>query len=171
MSRRRACSELLQRLVMASRLHPGSPVVGVSSTRPSTLRAAASNFATRAFDFSSTTPWPPPSATCSLARRPRLSFNSTKMHAGAFYAASSILSRSFHSHRIHRSFSAAGTSVDAAMSSSSTDANDDDSDDDEALDTFLAPPSVTFASLGLDSQVCDALRAAGIAHPSAVQVT
>ena len=169
MSRRRAYSELLQRLVMAFHLYPGAPVVGVSSRRPLKLRAAASNFVTRALD-SSSTPWPPPSALSSLARRPRIFFYPLKVHAGAICTSSSILSRSSHSHRAHRSFSAAGTSVDAAAaaSSSSTDANDDDSDG--SLDTFLAPPSVTFASLGLDSQVCDALRAAGIAHPSAVQV-
>ena len=172
MSRRRALSELLQKLLMASYKYTGAPVGGARSRYPSALRAAASNsLATRALEPSPSC-WPPsPLSALPLARRrPRFPLDRAHMHAALFFTSSSILSRSSRSHRAHRSFSAAATSVDAADASSSTDANDDDDGGDKALDSFLAPPSVTFASLGLDSQVCDALRAAGIAHPSAVQV-
>lgn len=173
MSRRRALSELPQKLLMAFQRHTGAPIGGARSRNPSALRAAASLFATRALESSSSTPcWPPSPLSAALPparRRPRLPFDRTQNHAGSLFVTSiSILSRSFHPHRARRSLSAAATSIDAAAASS-TDANDDD-DSDESLDSFLAPPSVTFASLGLDSQVCDALRAAGIAHPSAVQV-
>lgn len=171
MSHRRATSELLQKLLMASN-HLRSSAAGCkTSKKPSLLRAAASSLSTRALESSTaTTPWPPPSHR-PLARRPRFFFDPPRMHTSALLASSLTPSRLFNAHKAHRSISAAATSssIDAAASST-TDANCDDNGGDESLDSFLAPPSVTFASLGLDSQVCDALRAAGIAHPSAVQV-
>lgn len=170
MSRRCATSELLEKLLMAS-VHLCSSAVGcTTSKKPSLIRVAASSFSTtRALE--SSTPWPPPPPLQRpLARRPRCFFDAKQIHASAIFASTSTLSRLFYAPQAHRSISIAATSsssVDAAASSSLTT---DASDDDESLDSFLAPPSVTFASLGLDRNVCDALKAAGIAHPSAVQV-
>ena len=175
MSRRRAVFKLLEKLAMASKHFPGGSVAGAGTRKPAAVRGAAASFSSsRALESLSTPPRPSPTTSTfpSTRSRPLLPASTlSQLHTRAVQASSSILQRSLYSHQRPRSFSAGATRSDVAASASaaaSTDAAEED--DDEPLDSFLAPPSVTFASLGIDSVVCDALAAAGIAHPSAVQV-
>lgn len=148
----------------------GSHAVGRERNR-SLLRAAIAAAALESSSSSSLSSSPSTTSLLpSFSSRPR-SCPPVKTHTSAFGTLSLVHQRQSHFFKTSAASCSASTRDDASASTStsttSTSATHAEHDD---TDAFLAPPSVTFESLGLDSKVCDALRASGIARPSAVQV-
>jgi len=148
---------LLQALMSSCRHHRGHGIrVAVGRDRNRSLLRAAVAAALESLPSMSLLP---PS---SSRLRPYSPINS---HTSALNASSLWQNSLFRSLATSASTCSATTRDDIASASTSSTLTHG-----EPSDAFLAPPSVTFESLGLDGEVCNALKASGISHPSAVQV-